>query len=113
MSVPDRKHRGVEELLERGRFGHPGEGASGPLTPSVTITSEGIEVERPTQEQWDALIAWHNYCHTHGYRHDALPQTAPPPPVRPPWREIPRVIVQWATIQRRYQRSVSGQDNLF
>lgn len=108
-----RHHRAVKDLLERGRFGHPGEGATGPLTPGVTLCSEGIEVETPTQEQWDALIAWHNYCRTYGYRHNTLPDTAPPPPVRPSWRDIPRVLVKWKAIQDRYAQAACGQDMLF
>lgn len=108
-----RKHRGVEELLERGRFGHPGEGSGGPLTPRVTICSEGIEVETPTDEQWQAQVAWHTYNRTYGWDHDQLPPDSPPPPPKPDYSRAPTVLVKWTTIQDRYHRTELGQDNLF
>jgi hypothetical protein len=108
-----RKHRGIEELLKRGRFGYPGEGSGGPLTPRVTITTEGIEVETPTNDQWQVRVDWHTYNRTYGYKQDDLPADAPPPPPKPQNSRTPTVLVKWKTIQDRYAQAACGQDMLF
>jgi len=100
-----------QQLLEAGRFGHTGEGCSGPLHPGVHIDSKGLRVERPTREQWEVTVRWHTHCRQHGYAGANTPDGYPPKPStagRPP-----TILVSWATLRARLEREDSGQSSLF
>ena len=102
--------RAREDLLARGKFGHIGESCSGPLHPAVTVTAKGLEVERPTAEQWACKVTWHRYCREHGYpRGDDTGY--PPRPVSAGWP--PTILVTWATLTERLQREAAGQLDMF
>lgn len=100
-----------EQLLRDGRFGHTGEGCSGPLHPGVTIDTKGLRVERPTPEQWETAVRWHIHCREHGYP-GAREQGGYPPKPSTAGRP-PTILVSWATLRARLEREDSGQSSLF
>ncbi|HMS71399.1 MAG TPA: hypothetical protein PKB03_00045 [Baekduia sp.] len=104
------RSRARAELLEHGRFSHPGACCSGPLQPTVTVVSKGLEVERPTAEQWAVEVTWHRYCRKYGYPRgssDGYPPT--------PWSagKPPTIIVTWARLRARFEREATGQLDMF
>ena len=100
-----------EQLLRDGRFGHTGEGCSGPLHPGVTIDSRGLRVERPTPEQWETTVRWHTYCRQHGYPGSETPDGYP---LRPRTAGRPdTIVVPWAALKARLELEDSGQSSLF
>lgn len=102
--------RAKAQLLEHGKFGHIGESCSGPLHPTVTIVAQGLEVERPTPEQWACEVKWHHHCRKHGYpRGDDTGY--PPRPSSAGSR--PRILVPWTKLLDRFQRQACGQLDIF
>jgi len=100
-----------QQLLEHGRFGHTGEGCSGPLHPGVHIDTKGLRIERPTLDQWETTVRWHTHCRKHGYPGTDTRDSYPPKPTSGARPET--IIVTWAALRTRIEREQAGQENLF